>query len=310
MGRGVVGLAARTGPDERLPGSDEICSALMGLTPDVVFAIDGDMRTVLVNPAAVRFLGCPVEEILGARVADLFGPRGAQFEQHLADAVAAGRLLEFENAMHIGESEVWLKTSLVPLTDMAPGLVLGVSRDITASKRLEAELRAHTEEVEHLATHDSLTGIGNRRAFIAALDRALALCRRGTCSMVLFMDIDEFKRCNDERGHVFGDQVLVSAATRLQNEVREVDLVARVGGDEFAAALVGSSEDGASEVARRMRASIQALGDEIGIPIGLSTGAVPVDPGGSIDGIMSAADHMMYQHKEERRRTRTSMKRA
>src|ERR1035437_2259001 len=120
--------------------------------------------------------------------------------------------------------------------------------DITDSKRLEAELREHAKKVEELATHDALTGIENRRAFVAGLERALALCRRGTCSMVLFMDVDEFKRCNDERGHAFGDEILVSVAGLLKKGAREVDLVARVGGDEFAAVLADATEDGASEV--------------------------------------------------------------
>ena len=118
------------------------------------------------------------------------------------------------------------------------------------------------------------------------------------------MDVDDFKRCNDERGHSFGDEVLVSIAGLLKQEAREVDLVARIGGDEFAALLVDSTEDGAIGVADRMRANVEALGDEIGIPMGLSIGIVQVDPDETIDSVMSSADRKMYECKMTHRALR------
>jgi diguanylate cyclase (GGDEF)-like protein/PAS domain S-box-containing protein len=289
-------------PDEGLGFTrGDARAALMDLTPDLVFVIDSDMRVVFVNPAAERFLGRSEAQARGLRVADLFGPLGTRFETRLSEAAAQGRLLEFEDKVSSGDREMWQRTTLVPITHPERGVVLGVARDITDSKRLEVELREHAQEVEDLATHDALTGIENRRAFVAGLERALALCRRGTCSMVLFMDVDEFKRCNDERGHAFGDDILMSVAGLLKKEAREVDLVARIGGDEFAAVLVDATEDGASEVAKRMRASVEALGDDIGIPIGLSIGIVRVEQDGNVDDVMSTADHRMYEHKARRR---------
>jgi len=273
----------------------------MELTPDLVFVVDDDMHVVMRNPAAARFSGHLSEQVHGDRVLDEFELIGPLFEDRLHQTATTGRLLEFEDRISVGDSTIWLKTSLAPLGDVAPGCVLGVSRDITGSKRLEAGLR-------ELATHDALTGIENRRAFVAGLERALALCRRGTCSMVLFMDVDEFKRCNDEHGHAFGDEILISVAGLLKKEAREVDLVARIGGDEFAAVLVDATKDGASEVAKRMRASVEALGDDIGIPIGLSIGIVSVEKDGTVDGIMSTADHRMYEYKARRRGARKDEK--
>jgi hypothetical protein len=109
----------------------------------------------------------------------MFGPMGALVEGRLRQVGVTGRPLEFEECLPLGESEVWLKTSLVPLADTS-GFVLGVSRDITDSKRLEAALRERVDAEEHLATHDSLTGLENRRSFMVAFERALALAQRGS----------------------------------------------------------------------------------------------------------------------------------
>jgi diguanylate cyclase (GGDEF)-like protein len=259
------------------------------------------MRVVLINPAAERFLMRTSEQAAGARVTELFGPMGARFEQRLSEAAAAGHVLDFEDWVSFGETGMWQRTSLVPLSRLAHGLVLGVARNITDSKILEVELREHAKEVEQLATHDTLTGLANRRAFTATLEHTLALVRRGAGSSVLFLDVDDFKRCNDERGHAFGDEVLVSIAGLLKQEAREVDVVARIGGDEFAALLMESSEHGASVVAGRMKANVEGLGTEIGIPLGLSVGIVQIDPDGTVDSVMSSADRMMYESKRVHR---------
>ena len=296
--------SSRISAEERELTSEDLARALMDLTPDLVFVIDRDMFVVLINPAAERFVHRSTKEARGLRVADLFGPLGARFEQRLSEAAAVGHVLDFEDWVSFGETGMWQRTSLVPLANLAQGLVLGVARNITDSKILEVELREHAKEVEQLATHDALTGLPNRLAFTTSLEHTIALARRGTSSSVLFMDVDDFKRCNDERGHSFGDEVLVSIAGLLKQETREVDLVARIGGDEFAALLVDSTEDGAIGVADRMRANVEALGDEIGIPMGLSIGIVQVDPDATIDSVMSSADRKMYECKRAHRALR------
>jgi len=284
---------------ERVLESEGLYRALTELTPDPVFVVDADMRIALANSAAARFLGGTCEPLKGARVGELFGSTGGRLEGHLSQVAASGRAFESEECVTAGESEVWLKTSLVSLSDIAPGLVLGVSRDITDSKRLELALREHADEEERMATHDVLTGLANRRAFVAALEGALALVGRGALSTAFFMDVDYFKRCNDERGHGFGDEVLISVAMLLKAEVRAVDLVARIGGDEFAALLAGSTAAEASMVEKRMKASIEALGDRIGVPIGLSIGVASVDARASVDEIISTADRRMYEDKAD-----------
>lgn len=297
---GVTGMPERTsriGDDDDGFTSEDLSRALMRMMPDMVFIVDSDMRVLLINPPAERFLGRSDDEVRGARVVELFGPMGARFENRMSMAVAQGRLLEFEDWVAFGDRRMWQRTSLVPLTGLGRAVVLGVARDITDSKLLEIELREHAQEVERLAARDALTDIANRRAFIELLEHSIARARRGAVSCVLFMDLVDFKRINDERGHVFGDEILVRVAELLKSEAREMDLVARIGGDEFAALLVDTPESEAAGVADRMSARVEALGDEIGIPVGLSIGVACVDAEASVDAVMSTADRRMYERK-------------
>ena len=208
---------------EQLTESEILYRTLTELIPDLVFVVDGDMRVVTANSAAGRFLGRSVEELKGNPLTELLGVAGvthknrvAQAEGRLLKARAANQSSEYEEHLTFDGQERWLRTSVVSLSAVQPGLVLVVSRDITDSKHLEAGLREHAREAEEFATHDALTGVGNRRALLVGLDHAVALARRGASSTMLFMDVDNFKRCNDERGHAFGDEVLMSVASLLQ----------------------------------------------------------------------------------------------
>ncbi len=110
----------------------------------------------------------------------------------------------------------------------------GVILDITVEKRAEEQLREAREQVEFLAYHDTLTGLPNRALFGEMLDKAFARARRqGLGIAVIFIDLDDFKVVNDSLGHDVGDELLRHVAERLMQAVRDTDLVARQGGDEF-----------------------------------------------------------------------------
>ncbi len=126
-------------------------------------------------------------------------------------------------------------------------------QDITERKLGEAEL-------ERLATHDPLTGLPNRRTFEGRLELELARARReGTGLSLAVLDIDRFKRINDTLGHQAGDEVLRVAAAELQRQVRSHELIARVGGEEFAWILPGADETGAMIALERGRRAVAGL---------------------------------------------------
>jgi diguanylate cyclase (GGDEF)-like protein/PAS domain S-box-containing protein len=174
---------------------------------------------------------------------------------------------------------------------------LGVIIDITDRKEAEARL-------EYLATHDALTGLPNRALFEDRLKHALALARRQRQSLaVLFMDLDGFKKVNDQYGHQIGDQALVTMADRLQKCLRETDSLARVGGDEFTFVLENLGEyQNAAIAAEKILAAVSApysLGEihfDLSASIGIS---IFPDDSDEADVLINAADVAMYAAKEE-----------
>jgi diguanylate cyclase (GGDEF)-like protein len=115
------------------------------------------------------------------------------------------------------------------------------------------ERRGYEEHLKHMADHDPLTGLPNRRAFEAALDAHLARCRRyGASGALLVLDLDGFKRVNDAGGHAVGDELLIGCANALSRRIRETDVIARLGGDEFAILLPAEDRGEAETVAQAL----------------------------------------------------------
>jgi diguanylate cyclase (GGDEF)-like protein len=138
-------------------------------------------------------------------------------------------------------------------------------------RRLQAELEEKNRELARLAATDPLTGLPNRRSFDANLERQAVGARRydDALSLVL-LDIDEFKAVNDRFGHDIGDEVLREVGRRLREACRAGDMVARIGGEEFALILTRTSADGATAAAERTRSLISDA------PVATSAGALEV----------------------------------
>ena len=160
----------------------------------------------------------------------------------------------------------WVSTTKVPLRTPA-GRVIGIFglARVTERKLAEqhtqrqgAELKRLAAQLEQLTLHDELTGLYNLRGLELlggnALDRAK---RDGSALCVLFMDLDGLKAINDGFGHAAGDRALVAAASVLRDALRHTDVVARIGGDEFAAVLVGTSAAEANDLCERVRHGTQ-----------------------------------------------------
>jgi diguanylate cyclase (GGDEF)-like protein len=160
--------------------------------------------------------------------------------------------------------------------------------------------------LEHLSHHDSLTGLLNRRAIEQLLSReAQRLQRFNEHFSLLMVDIDHFKRINDRLGHAAGDAVLCAVAQTLQAHAREVDRVARFGGEEFCVLLPHTLHDGALQAAERLREAINQVSipwnDEV-ISVTISTGLATADnPEESLDAIIQRADQALYQAKADGR---------
>ncbi len=184
---------------------------------------------------------------------------------------------------------------------------INASLEQTIAQRTQ-ELRIANEELTKLVTHDTLTGLPNRKLLAEHLQLALAQSRRnGTRLALMFIDLNEFKPVNDTLGHDFGDQLLKEAAQRIQGCLRESDTVARIGGDEFIVLLpvVDSAED-AQVVAEKIRATLHLPFElaqqswHISSSIGI---AIYPDHGGDENTLIKSADTAMYQAKNSGRNT-------
>jgi diguanylate cyclase (GGDEF)-like protein len=165
--------------------------------------------------------------------------------------------------------------------------------------------RVREQGYEKLASTDSLTGLTNRRRFMELAAQELLRARRyGSSLALILIDLDHFKRINDEHGHLVGDQALVHAAKVLASSVRDVDFIARHGGEEFAVLLPMTDADGAAEVAERCTrrlADTPLIVDGLGpIRVTASMGVASCAGGrcGDLDDLLRVADAALYRAKE------------
>lgn len=181
---------------------------------------------------------------------------------------------------------VWTREGGPPPTLHTEG-VLAAMDLIAVILRWEEQQR----QLDHAASHDPLTGLGNRRAFFATLGRT-----RG--GAVLYGDLDGFKPINDRLGHAAGDEVLSIVAARLQASVREGDFVARLGGDEFGVVCPGAALADAVSIAARIEAMVaepMAIGGDevrVGISVGIAHSTEPLQ-----ESDVEAADRALYERK-------------
>ncbi|MHA1565811.1 MAG: diguanylate cyclase [Alphaproteobacteria bacterium] len=187
-----------------------------------------------------------------------------------------------------------------------------------AARQLGIALRqaADTAELERLSSTDELTGLLNRRAFMAELKTSLGRAEREQrAGALLYIDLDNFKPVNDRFGHDRGDAILQAVSTILQHHARSYDLVARLGGDEFVVWLDGVAPAQADRRCDELVAAVAAAGQDILPPdcqIGASVGIVnlPMGAGVSVDELLTQADHAMYRTKSERKAKRAQTQEA
>ena len=172
---------------------------------------------------------------------------------------------------------------------------------------LQEELLAAREALRLEATHDSLTGLLNRRAILGVLqNESERACREGGELSVLMADLDHFKQVNDQHGHLAGDAVLAESGRRMKSSMRRYDSLGRYGGEEFVVVLPGCGADGALAQAERLRLSISAtpfaIGDKfLTITCSVGLACPPVTVRRNTDSLIRAADLALYSAKAKGR---------
>jgi diguanylate cyclase (GGDEF)-like protein len=164
------------------------------------------------------------------------------------------------------------------------------------------------KELQSLALTDDLTGLYNRRAFLALATQQVKLVRRqGGGLLLFFVDIDRLKEINDSFGHREGDFAIIRAAEALEKSFRDSDIVARLAGDEFAALAIEVSAKDQEVILRRLAKNLRkSSGDDYRCPLSISVGVARLDPNSfmSIGQLMEQADAAMYQEKRKKAQAR------
>lgn len=185
------------------------------------------------------------------------------------------------------------------------GCLVVVSTDITDKKKAEIQLADMSKELFILANTDALTNTSNRRHFIEQANTERRRCLRGKYGYALLMlDLDYFKSINDTHGHACGDNVLIQVTQTIKLQIREFDLLGRVGGEEFAIFLPNITKTSALEIAERIRSSIEKIQvqvpcEETAIKVTTSIGvALDENAEKSIDEMFLIADRLLYKAKK------------
>ncbi|WP_319435823.1 diguanylate cyclase domain-containing protein [Mycobacterium sp. RTGN5] len=200
------------------------------------------------------------------------------------------------------EREVFLLQALADSTSIAMENVALYTELEQRVRDRTAELEQANDEIHKLSITDELTGLNNRRGFYLRSDAALHATRRqgGSCLLV-FLDVDGLKLVNDAQGHEVGDALLADVAALLSGTLRESDVIARIGGDEFCVLIIEPDCDQAA-LRKRLLAAFERFNADSDRPYALSAsvGMVPVQPAdsGTIDELLARADELMYEEKK------------
>lgn len=250
-------------------------------------------------PAGILGVDGHLERANVALVALLAGPAGPGVEdlidRHAPRVLHRGRRTwRAERRVRAGQRWAWMHLHVARLDGATSGAVVQII-DVTAVHERAAEL-------QRLAERESLTGLWNRRRFDQEMVRQLARCRRhGECAILVLLDVDGLKAVNDRLGHKGGDAVIVHVARTLGSRLRASDAIARIGGDEFAALLVGTPEAEAAHAVRALCEAVaaspaRAAGRDI--PVRVSAGFAVLDATrADADEAFAAADACLYAAK-------------
>jgi diguanylate cyclase (GGDEF)-like protein/PAS domain S-box-containing protein len=289
------------------------CEFVFENMSNAVIVIDEHQRLIDFNPAARELLGMKGRDVIGEPLDQLL-PFWELIHDLFKREVSTQTEIRFQHT-HYG-----LRVS--PVEDQYKRFIgwAVIMEDISLRKQAEMELEnanrrliSQLEDINLLqdklqaqVVRDSLTGVYNRRYLDETLTREIAHASRSGYPLSLIMlDVDHFKKVNDQLGHKMGDDVIVAIGRLFQAQTRDSDCVSRYGGDEFLLVMPEMSRENAFERAEIWREGIKAMvfqtGDQVmNVTISIGVAVFP-ENGSTVDELIKAADHAMYQAKEQGR---------
>ena len=246
----VADISQRKATEQRLRKAESRYRDLVETAHDLVWSIDANGRWLYLNAACNQIYGYTAEEMLGRHISEFSSPAFKDNDQEALNKLLHSEELVQYETMHIHRNGTPIQLSFNATAMVKDGKVThirGTARDITDQK-------AYENRLAYQAEHDSLTGLYNRHYFHQELERLVArTARSGADSAIFYIDLDQFKYVNDTLGHAAGDELLNETTAILQNNIREGDLLARFGGDEFTVLLYNISSAAADKIAEKIR---------------------------------------------------------
>jgi diguanylate cyclase (GGDEF)-like protein/PAS domain S-box-containing protein len=313
-------------PADPRPITEARLLSMVNASGDSFWESDAERRFVHISDNMCRMMGYAREELRGRSVLEFMTPEyKAEVTRHAKNrSVGDNPLAHTGPLRHEGEffrkdgSRLWIETVSVPVFDDDGTHIgyFGITRDTSERKRAEQALRDANQQLEvqlrHIqelheqmreqAIRDDLTGVHNRRHFVAVAEHELERARQhGATLSLVMMDVDHFKHVNDAYGHLTGDVALKAVGSMLSATTRVGDLACRLGGEEFAVLLMGMGHEGAVERAETWRATLAEmtiLADGTALKLTASFGVATFpEQAGSLVELMKVADTRMYRAK-------------
>jgi diguanylate cyclase (GGDEF)-like protein/PAS domain S-box-containing protein len=248
-------------------------------------------RIIDVNQAFCEFCGRNKDDVVHSAFSNLLDTSAEErFSVGLELCASGGRgTLGDVSLLRPDGTQVWADISVTYMDVLSQQLISLVFKDVTERREVEQDLA-------DAAQRDSLTGLLNKRTFLTTLAGAISRAQNENLSVVLvFIDLDNFKKCNDNHGHQAGDKLLTSVGQLITHSIRKGgDLGFRYGGDEFGVLLMGATIEVAQRIAERMRGDFQAL-ETYGTS--MSIGVAEYKHNMSVSTLVSAADAALYRAK-------------
>ena len=270
-------------------------------TDDSIYLVDRKYRYLFINKKHESRLGIPGGQILGQPYGMFHSPDETRFFiEKVTEVFRTRKSVQHVHRSH-RDGRYFLRT-LSPAT-AAYGKIAAaavISKDVS-------ELKMNEEKLLSLSNTDELTGLFNRRGFFALAGQQLKIAHRLKKGMsLLSADLDDLKKINDTFGHQEGDRALIETAAILKECFRDVDIMARIGGDEFVVLLIEQSHDKLGVYAARLQRKIELhnVRYERSYTLSISMGIARFEPGSqcSIDDLIAKADGLMYEQKRNKKK--------